>query len=294
MDRIATPVKLAIAGAAGRMGRALLQAAVGDPRFRLMAATEQPGSAVIGTDVSALIGGDALGVPVLDDARLAADGADVFVDFTRPIASLDALQAFGRAAHPALVLGTTGFSAAEQDMIIGHARTRPIVQAANFGVGVNVLLGLVHKAAQILGPDWDLEITESHHRHKRDAPSGTALAIGHAAARGRNALLDDLREGPREGQTRERRRGAIGFAIRRAGGIIGDHEAAFVNEDEAVYLGHRALSRSLFAEGALRAAIWVRDRAPGLYSMQEVLGFGRSEPDMPSPDMSPSEQKGPV
>ncbi len=141
----------------------------------------------------------------------------------------------------------------------------------------------------MLGPDWDIEIAESHHRHKLDAPSGTALAIGHAAAAGRGSRLDALREGPREGQTEARRSGAIGFAIRRAGGIIGDHEAAFVNEDEAIYLGHRALSRSLFAQGALRAAIWVRDKPPGLWSMQDVLGF-----DLSTPTDYPPEQKGPA
>lgn len=287
MDGPSHPLTLAIGGVSGRMGRELVRAAAAKACFRLVAGTERPESPAIGMDVGALTGGDALQAPILADPLSAVESADVFVDFSRPGASLAALGAFGQAPRPAVILGTTGFTPEEQDLIRAHARLRPIVQAANFGVGVNVLLGLVREAARMLGPEWDIEIAESHHRHKRDAPSGTALAIGQAAAGGRGARLDDLRDGPRDGPAHQRRPGAIGFAVRRAGGIIGDHEAAFVNEDEAVYLGHRALSRSLFAEGALRAALWVRDKPPGLWSMQDVLGFARASSGSALPGHDP-------
>ena len=199
---------------------------------------------------------------------------DVVIDFSTPEASIALAQLAAERGGPALVIGSTGFSSQQEDQILAAAEKVAIVRSGNFSLGVNILIGLVEHAAQRLDPrDWDIEVIEAHHRLKIDAPSGTALMLGEAAASGRNADLSDLRLPPYDGITGEREPGKIGFASIRAGGIIGDHSVLFASSDETLTLSHSAIDRSLFAKGAVAAAAWVRTRRPGLYDMQDVLGF---------------------
>lgn len=199
---------------------------------------------------------------------------DVIIDFTTPEHSVELAMRCASDARPALVIGSTGFSPEQSAAIAEAAKSVPIVLSGNFSLGVNILLGLVEQAARKLGPDaWDIEILDSHHRRKLDAPSGTALMLGEAAARARGRSLDELRTPAREGDVGEREPGSIGFAALRAGGIVGEHSVIFASDDEIVTLSHSARDRSLFARGAMAAALWVAGRAPGLYDMQDVLGF---------------------
>jgi 4-hydroxy-tetrahydrodipicolinate reductase len=256
-------LKIAIAGIAGRMGQALVNAAAGSG-FVVAGGSEQPGSAHIGRDIGN-------GVAISDSAAKAAAGADVWLDFTTPTATLAALELLKNTKVKAAIVGTTGLAPSHEQQIAEHAKRIAIVKAGNFSLGVNLLLGLIEQAAARLGPDWDIEICEMHHRRKVDAPSGTALMMGEAAARGRGAPLAQLRVPPHDGITGARKPGAIGFSVRRAGGIIGDHDAAFASEDEILTIGHRAISRAIFARGALHAARWAVGQKPGLYSMRDVL-----------------------
>lgn len=254
---------IAIAGAAGRMGRALINAAAADARFRMVGATERAGAP----------NADALGVAVTDDVRQAAQAADVWIDFTTPAATTAALDALRATPVRAAIVGTTGLSIAEENEIDAAARRIAIVRSGNFSLGVTVLAALARQAAQKLGPDWDIEISEAHHRHKIDAPSGTALALGEAVARGRGEVLADLALPGREGATGERPKGGIGFSIVRGGGIVGEHDVRFLSQRETLTLSHQALDRAVFADGALAAALWAADKPPGLYSMNDVLGL---------------------
>jgi 4-hydroxy-tetrahydrodipicolinate reductase len=263
-------IALAVAGAAGRMGRAVIAAAAADPRFELAGACERHGAPELGRDAGSLAGLDPLGVTLTDNPAEAAATASVLVDFTTPAATIAALAA---APHCAFVIGATGFSPEQEATIATAARSRPIVKSGNFSLGVNVLAALVRKAAAILGPEWDIEIVEAHHRRKADAPSGTALLLGEAAAAGRAAPLETLRLPPHDGLTGPRTPGGIGFAVVRGGGIIGEHEVILAAEDEVVRLSHQARERSLFARGALAAAAWATGQPPGLYDMADVLGL---------------------
>ncbi|KQY95564.1 MULTISPECIES: 4-hydroxy-tetrahydrodipicolinate reductase [unclassified Brevundimonas] len=199
---------------------------------------------------------------------------DVIIDFSTPEASVELAQACAERGGPALVIGSTGLTP-EQETDIHRASERiAIVRSGNFSLGVNILIGLVEHAAQRLDPrDWDIEVLEAHHRKKADAPSGTALMLGEAAANGRGVDLADVRTAPWDGITGARQAGRIGFASLRGGGIIGEHTVLFASEDETLTLSHSAIDRSLFARGAVAAAAWVRSRKPGLYDMQDVLGF---------------------
>lgn len=258
---------LAIAGAAGRMGRALITAAVqGDAR--IAGGTERAGSPVIGHDLGALAGHAPLGVLVSTDA--AAIPADVWIDFTTPASTLAALAATpARAA----IVGTTGFTADEEAELGEIAKRIALVRSGNFSLGVNLLAALVKQAASKLGSEWDIEILEAHHRRKIDAPSGTALLLGDAAAEGRDATLKDIRLPPRDGVTGARPEGGIGFAVIRGGGIVGRHDVIFAAERELLNLSHQASDRAVFADGALVAARWVAGKPPGLYAMRDVLGL---------------------
>jgi 4-hydroxy-tetrahydrodipicolinate reductase len=199
---------------------------------------------------------------------------DVVIDFSTPEASVELAQACADRGGPALVIGSTGLSLGQDAAILKAAEKIAIVRSGNFSLGVNILIGLVEHAAQRLdGRDWDIEITEAHHRRKVDAPSGTALMLGEAAANGRAEDLDALRSPPYDGVGGAREPGKIGFSSIRAGGIIGEHTVLFASEDEVLTLSHSAIDRSLFAKGAVAAAAWVRSRKPGLYDMQDVLGF---------------------
>ncbi|MDZ4365038.1 4-hydroxy-tetrahydrodipicolinate reductase [Brevundimonas sp.] len=199
---------------------------------------------------------------------------DVVIDFSTPEASVALAKACVERGGPALVIGSTGFTPEQDAEIEAAARSLAIVRSGNFSLGVNILIGLVEHAAQRLDArDWDIEVLEAHHRRKVDAPSGTALMLGEAAANGRGVDLPDVRAVPYDGIHGERETGRIGFASLRAGGIVGEHTVLFASEDETLTLSHSAIDRSLFAKGAVAAAAWVRTRRPGLYDMQDVLGF---------------------
>ncbi|MFZ2030239.1 MAG: 4-hydroxy-tetrahydrodipicolinate reductase [Vitreimonas sp.] len=242
---------LAIAGCNGRMGRALIDAAGRDARFSITGTTTRGGTS----------------------ANAAGANADVWIDFTTPDATIAALDALSGAKVRAAVIGTTGLSPAQEDRIVEHAKRIAIVRSGNFSLGVNLLAALVEDAASKLSADWDIEIFEAHHRRKVDAPSGTAVMLGEAAAQGRSQALKDVRLPPNTGITGARKPGGIGFASLRAGGIIGEHEVMFATEREVLTLSHSALDRGLFADGALAAALWAADKTPGLYTMRNVLGL---------------------
>lgn len=256
-------IRIAIAGAAGRMGQALVRAA--DGAFTVVGGSERPGSDALGTGT-----GD---WTISDSAAKAAQSADVWIDFTTPTASLDALELLKLTKIKAAIIGTTGLSQQQEQQVADHAKRIAIVRDRNFSLGVNLMIGLVEQVAARLKGGWDIEITEGHHRRKVDAPSGTALMIGEAAARGRGAALNDIRVKPYDGQTGPRPDGAIGFSVIRGGGIIGDHDAAFISDEEILSINHRALDRAIFAKGALAAAKWAVDQKPGLYTMRDVLGL---------------------
>jgi len=199
---------------------------------------------------------------------------DVIIDFSTPEASVDLAKACAERGGPALVIGSTGLSPEQDAELEAAAEKIAIVRSGNFSLGLNILIGLVEHAAQRLdGRDWDIEVLETHHRRKVDAPSGTALMLGEAAANGRGRDLEDLKTAPYDGITGPREPGKIGFASLRAGGVIGEHTVLFGSDDELLTLSHSAIDRSLFAKGAVAAAAWVRNRRPGLYDMQDVLGF---------------------
>ncbi|MFN4281876.1 MAG: 4-hydroxy-tetrahydrodipicolinate reductase [Alphaproteobacteria bacterium] len=266
-------MKIGIVGAAGRMGAMLVQQVRAQPtECRLIGATERAGSAALGKDAGQLAGGEPLGVKITDDAVALFAAADAVIDFTAPAATVAhaALAAQGKTIH---VIGTTGLEAAHDAEIAKAARHTAIVRAANFSVGVNLLAGLTKRVAGLLGDEFDIEIVEMHHRHKVDAPSGTALMLGEAAAAGRQVKLADVAQRGRDGITGARKAGDIGFASLRGGDVVGDHTVVFAADGERVELTHKASARQIFARGAVRAAVWGRGKAPGLYSMQDVLGF---------------------
>ncbi|HYD89595.1 MAG TPA: 4-hydroxy-tetrahydrodipicolinate reductase [Vitreimonas sp.] len=266
-------LSIAIAGAAGRMGRALIRAASGDPRFTVVGGTERREGQFLGTDLGALAGIAPLFMTTSDAADHAADKADVWIDFTTPEATVAALEALTHTTARAAIVGTTGLSAEQEHRVAAHAQRIAIVRSGNFSLGVNLLAALVEQAAQKLGPEWDIEIAEAHHRRKVDAPSGTALLLGEAAAHGRGKRLSDLKLAPYDGAAGPRPEGPIGFSVIRGGGIVGAHDARFIAEREMLTLSHQAFDRAVFADGALAAALWAADKPPGLYSMRDVLGL---------------------
>jgi 4-hydroxy-tetrahydrodipicolinate reductase len=266
-------VSIAIAGAAGRMGRSLLKAAASDKRLQVTGGNERAESEAIGADLGVLAETNASGFLIADTVSQAAKGAQVWIDFTHPSAALDVLAVLSSTDVKAVILGTTGFTAEQEATIRAFSQRYAIVYSGNFSLGINVLAGLVKQAAARLGTDWDIEISEAHHRRKVDAPSGTALMLGKAAADGREIVLDQHTIQTRWGQTGARTEGDIGFAVVRAGGIVGEHEVLFGAENEIIRLSHSALDRAIFAKGALTAALWAAGQKPGLYSMADVLGF---------------------
>lgn len=265
------PVRIVVAGAAGRMGRTLLALARGRSDLRIAAALEAPGHPELGTDAGRLAGGSDLGIRVTDELDGLPRGA-VLIEFTAPGPSLEHLRAAADAGLAA-VLGTTGFSPDQQAEIDALAARVALVQAANMSVGVSVLLEIAADVARRLGPAFDIEIAEVHHRLKKDAPSGTALALARAALAGRGGTLEHWAAYGREGLVGERPREQIGVLALRGGDVVGDHTVHFLGTGERVELTHRAQSREAFAAGALRAATWVSGHAPGCYTMRDVLGF---------------------
>jgi 4-hydroxy-tetrahydrodipicolinate reductase len=265
-------IKIAIAGASGRMGRSLIEATHQSDGMQLAAAFDRPGSPAIGTDAGDLAGLGRLGVVVSDNLTAGLKHFDVLVDFTRPEASLAYLEQCRRGGKK-IVIGTTGFDAAGKEQIAAAARDMAVVFAPNMSVGVNLCFKLLDLAARVLGDEVDVEIIEAHHRHKVDAPSGTALRMGEVVAQALQRDLKDCAVYGRQGVTGERARATIGFATVRAGDIVGDHTVLFAGPGERVEISHKASSRMTFAQGALRAARWLQDKKSGLYDMQDVLGL---------------------
>jgi 4-hydroxy-tetrahydrodipicolinate reductase len=257
-------VRLVIAGAGGRMGRALAEAALADPALSLAAALDAPGSPALGSHIGA--------VQVGSDIAAALAAGDALIDFTRPEGTLAHLAAC-QAARKAMVIGTTGFTAPQRDAIEAAAQRIAIVLSPNFAVGVNAVFKLAETAARILGDDFDVEIVEAHHRHKIDAPSGTALRLGEIVAGALGRRLDQVAVHGRHGDTGVRPAQAIGFHAIRGGDIVGEHTVIFAGQGERVEVAVRSQSRATYAIGALRAAKWLRGRAPGLYDMADVLGL---------------------
>jgi 4-hydroxy-tetrahydrodipicolinate reductase len=265
-------MRLVVMGAAGRMGRMLVRTIGEMPGVAVAAALERPGSDALGKDAGALAGLPPLGVAISDDPLPAVVDADGILDFTAPAASVElaALAAQARIVH---VIGTTGLAAADLKQIAAAARHAVIIRSGNMSLGVNLLAALVGRAAAALGPDWDIEILEMHHKMKVDAPSGTALLLGESAASGRKIALGERSVRSRDGHTGARRQGDIGFATLRGGSVVGDHSVIFAGISERLEFIHRAEGREIFARGAIRAALWGRGKKPGHYSMADVLGL---------------------
>ncbi|MBR0557584.1 4-hydroxy-tetrahydrodipicolinate reductase [Ciceribacter sp. L1K23] len=269
-------MKLVVVGAGGRMGQTLIRLIHASPDTELHAAIERPGSVHIGRDAGEIAGLGPIGVVITDDPLSAFVAADGVVDFTSPAASVEfsVLAAQARIVH---VIGTTGCSSDDDARFAAAARHARIVKSGNMSLGVNLLSVLVQQAATALdAAGWDIEILEMHHKHKVDAPSGTALLLGEAAAKGRDIDLTDHSVRVRDGHTGPREAGSIGFATLRGGSVIGDHSVIIAGEGETVTLSHNAGDRTIFARGALKAALWARDRKPGFYSMLDVLGLSSS------------------
>lgn len=257
--------RVCVLGPSGRMGRAVLDASAGRSDVKVTAAVDRDGASVIGTQV-------APGVNASADLITGLAACDVYIDFTSPDATRLAAQVAMDRGLPA-VIGTTGLTAEHERVLAELAQVAPIVVAANFSLGVNLVLGLVRQAAKVLGPEWDAEVVETHHRAKRDAPSGTALAIARAIAAGHGVDYDTVKRHTRDGDVGARPRGEIGVSSVRGGDVIGEHVAYFFGAAERIEIAHRATSRTIFAAGALKAAAWVVGKPPGRYDMLHVLGF---------------------
>ena len=267
-------MEIGVLGCAGRMGRAVLAELLARPDLRLAGGVERDHHPALGQDLGVLAGTEPLGVSVTSDERALIAASDVVIEFSSPAATVAhaALTAAHGTGH---VIGTTGLDGSQEQLLLAAAARTAIVRAANMSLGVNLLLGLAEQVARALGPDaFDVEILELHHKHKVDAPSGTALALGAAVARGRGVDLGDLADRGRDGQTGARRPGAIGFAALRGGDAVGDHVVIFAGAGERLELTHRASNRAIYARGAVHAAQWLHGRPPGLYGMAAVLGLG--------------------
>jgi len=271
-------MKIGILGAAGRMGQMIArdilyrQADLKSGDCILASAVDHKGSWALGKDIGGMLGRSPANVNVTTDKNAAFAACDVMIDFT----AAEAVTEHAGLAHQhgkAYVLGTTGLGAVEQAALQSAAKKAAILQAANMSLGVNLLLSLVEKVSGLLNNEYDIEIFDAHHRHKTDAPSGTALALGHAAAKGRGVKLEDAMVPARFGQIGARIPGAIGVSVFRGGDVVGDHTVTFAGPGERIELSHKASDRSLFAKGAVTAALWLKGKPPGLYSMKDVLGL---------------------
>lgn len=264
-------VRLAVAGAGGRMGRALIEAGASTPGVSIAAALDIPGTACIGRDAGEFAAG-ARGVTIGSDIAAAVAACDILVDFTRPEGTLAHLAAC-RSAGRKIIVGTTGFDASQLAAIRAASKDIAIVLAPSFSIGMNVTMKLVEMASKTLGADYDVEVFEVHHKHKVDAPSGTALKLGEIAAKARGQDFGAAGVFARHGLTGERKPGTIGFSVARGGDIIGDHTVLFAGTGERVEVTHRSSSRATYAQGAMRSALWLASKPPGLYDMQDVLGL---------------------
>lgn len=265
-------IGIAVAGASGRMGQMLIREIHARPEMQLVGAIERSGNSWIGQDIGAAMGGAASGVKVTADPQAAIANAQAIIDFTAPAATLEfaALAAQAGVVH---VIGTTGMSDAEIAKLEPASRNTVIIRAGNMSLGVNLLTQLTKRVAAALDADFDIEIVEAHHNQKVDAPSGTALMLGEAAAQGRGVDLANVSDRGRDGMTGARKRGDIGFAAIRGGDVVGEHDVIFAAAGERIVLRHLATDRAIFARGALKAALWGQGRAPGQYDMLDVLGL---------------------
>ncbi len=263
---------IVITGASGRMGQMLVKAVMASDKCHLVGALERTGHAWVGQDIGTAMGGAEMGVTVTDDALEVFAKAQAVIDFTAPAATVAfaGLAAQARAVH---VIGTTGLTDDDLKAINAASRHAVIVRAGNMSLGVNLLTKLTQKVAEALDEDFDIEIIEAHHHHKVDAPSGTALMLGEAAAAGRGVNLKDVSDSGRDGITGARKRGDIGFSAIRGGDIVGEHDVMFAAAGERIVLRHMATDRNIFARGALKAALWGQDKNPGEYDMMDVLGL---------------------
>lgn len=266
------PIKTVITGVSGRMGQMLVKTVQATNGMALHAVTERPGHEWVGQDLGVVLGGGSLGVPVLDQPSEAFAGADVIIDFTAPKATLAHAEAASDQGC-ALVVGTTGFSDEELVELEKVSDQISVVRAGNMSLGVNLLTQLTKKVAAALDEDFDIEIVEAHHRYKVDAPSGTALMLGEAAAEGRGVSLKDVSDRGRDGITGERKRGDIGFQAIRGGDVVGEHDVIFASDGERIVLRHLATDRAIFARGAVKAAKWAAQQPAGQYDMLDVLGL---------------------
>jgi len=264
-------LRIIVVGASGRMGRMLVRAVTESTHAHIVGATERPGSEFVGRDAGELAGVETLGVRLVDQVS-ACPEADVLIDFTAPAATLNH-AAYVAERGMAMVIGTTGFDDAQMQQLRQTLSNSAVVMAANYSVGVNLALSLIERAAQVLGNDYDAEIFEAHHKHKMDAPSGTALAMGKSLAAGRGVALDTVSVLSREGITGARKAGDIGFSVVRGGNIVGEHKAMFIADEERIEINHIASDRMVFARGAVRAAGWLSEQPNGWYDMQAVLGL---------------------
>ncbi|WP_158965540.1 4-hydroxy-tetrahydrodipicolinate reductase [Chachezhania sediminis] len=263
---------IVVTGASGRMGQMLIRETVASDKARLVGVVERPGHDWIGRDVGEAMGGAPIGVIVSDDPAAAFRGAQAVLDFTAPAATV-AFARMAAEAGAAHIIGTTGFEEADIAALAEPAKVIPIVRAGNMSLGVNLLVQLTRTVAAALDEDFDIEIVETHHNRKVDAPSGTALMLGEAAAEGRGVSLKEMSDSGRDGITGPRGRGRIGFAALRMGDVVGEHDVTFAAAGERITLRHVATDRAIFARGALKAALWAQNRAPGEYSMLDVLGL---------------------
>lgn len=268
----ANPIKLGLMGSGGRMGRMLTQTILSQPNAALAGGAERPGADVLGQDLASLANRPAIGVCVTDDRRSVFEASDVVIDFTHYTATDETLALAVETGTP-LFLGTTGLTEATQEAVRAASEKVAIVWAANTSLGVNLLALLVEQAAKALDPSFDIEVVEIHHNKKVDAPSGTALMLGEAAARGREQNLAEVACYARDGHVGARPDGEIGFATLRGGDVAGEHTVLLVGEQERIELTHRATSRSIFAAGAVKGAMWLPGQPAGLYSMRDVLGL---------------------
>ncbi len=265
-------MRIIVNGCAGRMGVTLMRLVTENQQLVLAGGIERPNHPALGQDLGTLINGAATGIMASDNMLETLVNAEAVIDFSTPATSVE-LAAFAAQARIVHVIGTTGFSAEEDEKLQAAARHAVIIKSGNMSLGVNLLAGLVEQAAKMLDSEWDIEIIDMHHRHKMDAPSGTALLLGEAAAQGRDMALSDSGAFARHGTDAKRKAGEIGFAALRGGSVVGDHEVIFATDNEQIRFTHRAENRDIFARGALRAAQWGKDKPPGLYSMQDVLSL---------------------
>ena len=272
VDQQIMTTRIAIIGATGRMGKALIEAVTTSQKATLGAAIGRPDTTLLGADAGEIAGIGKLGIPLVGDLAEVMDQFDVLIDFTTPQTTLTNVELC--AAHgKGVVIGTTGFSASEKQTLLASQDAIPLCIAANFSTGVNLCLKLLQTATQVLGADADIEIVEAHHRHKVDSPSGTALRMGEVIAETLNRDLDKVAIYGREGQIGPRDRDSIGFATVRGGDVVGDHTVMFLADGERVEITHKASSRMSFARGAVRAATWLQSQPKGLFDMQDVLGL---------------------